>query len=113
MYKPVNIVEVFIWGDRVGVVALDQLNGYYAFEYDKAWLKKDIDLFKTSLTSKNQSQNTPLVFTDLPEKTFYRLPAFLADALPDNFGNALIDAALSGEGVSKEMITPLDRLAYM
>ena len=38
------------------------------------------------------------MFTDLPELTYKRLPALLADALPDDFGNALIDAWMAGKG---------------
>lgn len=53
------------------------------------------------------------MFPDLPEITYKRLPALLADALPDNFGNALIDAYLARKGILKEEITALDRLAYM
>ena len=37
----------------------------------------------------------------------------LADSLPDDFGNALIDAWMAREGVSRDQITPLDRLAYL
>jgi serine/threonine-protein kinase HipA len=62
------------------------------------------------------SQPTPqkyFTFQNLSVDTFKRLPAMLADALPDKFGNALIDAALADEGVPKESITSLDRLAYM
>jgi serine/threonine-protein kinase HipA len=53
------------------------------------------------------------VFPDLPELTYRRLPGLLADALPDDFGNALIDAWMAREGVNKAQITSLDRLAYM
>ena len=55
----------------------------------------------------------PFVFTDLPELTYRRLPGMLADALPDDFGNTLIDAWMAREGVGKPQITSLDRLAYM
>lgn len=37
----------------------------------------------------------------------------MADALPDDFGNALIDAWVAARGVAKSSITVLDRLAYM
>ena len=53
------------------------------------------------------------VFPNLPEATFRRLPAMFADALPDDFGNALIDAWMAGNGTTKDQITTLDRLAYM
>ncbi|GAB3847451.1 HipA N-terminal domain-containing protein [Nesterenkonia populi] len=44
---------------------------------------------------------------------FKGLPPMLADALPDRFGNALIDAKLAEEGLSRGDISPLDRLAYI
>lgn len=53
------------------------------------------------------------IFPNLPELTFYRLPGMLADALPDSFGNALIDAWMAKQGIAKNEVTPLDRLAYM
>jgi serine/threonine-protein kinase HipA len=53
------------------------------------------------------------VFPNLPEATFHRLPGMLADSLPDDFGNALIDAWMAERGVTKSEITTLDRLAYM
>ena len=37
----------------------------------------------------------------------------LADALPDDFGNALINAWMALRGVEKNSITMLDRVAYM
>jgi serine/threonine-protein kinase HipA len=53
------------------------------------------------------------IFPNLPEPSFYRLPGLLVDALPDAFGNALIDAWMAKQRVAKNEITALDRLAYM
>jgi serine/threonine-protein kinase HipA len=36
----------------------------------------------------------------------------IADSLPDDFGNAVIDAWLSEQGIGKDEISSLDRLAY-
>jgi len=41
------------------------------------------------------------------------LPPLLADSLPDDFGNALIDAWMAREGVERARVTALDRLAYL
>ncbi len=41
------------------------------------------------------------------------MPGLLADALPDDFGTALVDAWMSARGVAKRAVTTLDRLAYM
>ena len=111
MYKPVHAIEVRIWGKSVGAVALAPNLGYYAFEYDSGFVKSGIEL--APLTMPLTLAREPFVFVDLPELSFKRLPAMLADALPDDFGNALIDAWMAGKGVDKARITPLDRLAYM
>lgn len=110
-YRPVVAVEVFIWGKRVGAVALDPRLGYYAFEYDPEFVASAIEL--APLTMPLAQARAPFVFPALPELTFNRLPAMLADALPDAFGNALIDAWMATHGVERSAITPLDRLAYM
>lgn len=111
MYKPVDVVEVRIWDQRVGAVALDPKLGYYAFEYAPRFLSSGIELAPKAMPVSRAQE--PFVFTDLPERSYQRLPALLADALPDEFGNTLIDAWLATKGVPKERITPLDRLAYM
>lgn len=111
MYRSVNAIEVRIWGRRVGAVALDPGLGYYAFEYDPKFLRRGIELAPFQMPIARGGE--PFIFPDLPELTFKRLPAMLSDALPDDFGNSLIDAWMAKHGVEKERITPLDRLAYM
>ncbi|GAB3628789.1 phosphatidylinositol kinase [Pandoraea terrae] len=108
-YRPVDLIEVRMWGQTVGAVTLDPTLGYYVFEYAPQWQSQGIEISPVNLPVARSTHVFPL----LPEATFKRLPAVLADALPDDFGNALIDAYLAREGVTKAAITPLDRLAYM
>lgn len=109
MYKSVDVIEVRVWGRTVGAVALDPKLGFYAFEYDPAFVKSGIELAPLTMPL----AQTSYIFTDLPELTYKRLPALLADALPDDFGNTLIDGWMAAKGVEHSQITPLDRLAYM
>lgn len=111
MYKAVEIVEVRAWDQQVGAVAFDPRLGFYAFEYSPAFVKTGIELAPLTLPLSEAHQ--PFIFPNLPELTYKRLPAMLADALPDDFGNSLIDAWMAREGVASEDITALDRLAYM
>jgi serine/threonine-protein kinase HipA len=108
--NPVAAIEVRAWGERVGAVARDPRLGYYAFQYAPAWKRTGVELAPLTIPL-----NGPdiVIFPDLPELTFYRLPGLLADALPDAFGNALIDAWMARQGIAKNEITTLDRLAYM
>ena len=109
MYRAVDLIEVRAWGATVGGVSVDPGLGYYVFEYDPKWQARGIELAPLTMPVAQPVHVFPL----LPEATFKRLPAMLADALPDDFGNALIDAYLAREGVAKAAITALDRLAYM
>jgi serine/threonine-protein kinase HipA len=102
-------IEVWAWGQRVGAIAPDPKIGFYAFAYESSWRRKGIDL---------SPLNMPLgervfIFPNLPEPTFHRLPGMIAGSLPDDFGNALIDAWMAERGIAKTEVTPIDRLAYM
>jgi serine/threonine-protein kinase HipA len=111
VYRPVDLIEVRAWGERVGAVARDPRLGFYAFEYAPDFQRAGIEL--APLTMPLSRAGEPFIFPELPELTYQRLPAMLADALPDDFGNSLINAWMTQQGVSVGDITPLDRLAYM
>lgn len=111
MFSPVDAVEVQVWGRKVGAVALDTNLGYYVFEYEPKFVRAGIEL--SPLAMPLAQARRPFVFTDLPEVTYKRLPALLSDALPDDFGNVLIDGWMAQQGVNPLALTPLDRLAYM
>lgn len=110
-YKKVERINVYLWGKFVGAVALDPKLGYYVFAYDKSFGRSGIEVAPLHMPL-NDNEKT-YVFTDLREETYKRLPAMLADALPDDFGNALIDRYMADKGISRDQITQLDRLAYM
>jgi serine/threonine-protein kinase HipA len=109
--KDVSVIEVWVWGRFVGAVALDPSLDYYAFEYDPTWKRTGVELSPLHMSLKES--RSVYVFPTLPEATYFRLPALLADALPDDFGNALIDAWMAQRGIVKSSVTVLDRLAYM
>ena len=107
-YKQVDVVNVYLWGKHVGAVALDPTWGYYVFEYTPAFASLGVEPAPLQMPAR---RGGTFMFTDLPEITFKRLPAMLADTLPDDFGNALIDRYLADKGLDKSRVTALDRLA--
>lgn len=111
VYKKVEQINAYLWGKFVGAVALDPKLEYYVFAYDKSFGRSGIEVAPLHMPLNDNEQ--VYVFTDLPEETYKRLPAMLADSLPDDFGNALIDRYMADKGISRQQITPLDRLAYM
>ncbi len=109
-YIPVETIEVQCWGKRVGVIAPDPQSRSYAFEYYPDWQERRIELSPLQAPS---TISGPQYFSYLPYETFRGLPAFVADSLPDRFGNSLITAYMATQGLSRNEVTPLDRLAYM
>lgn len=107
-YEPATVLEVSAWSRRVGAVALDPATGFYAFEYDESWLRGGVELAPLRMRRRAGAYEFP----ELDRRTFLGLPAMLADALPDRFGNALVTAWMSDQGVGESQITALDRLAY-
>lgn len=110
-YQPVDVIEVRCWGSRVGALARDAASGYYAFEYEPRWAASRVELAPIFMST--SAAVAPFIFPTLPIETFGRLPAMIADCLPDDFGNALTTAYLANEGIRADDITPLDRLAYL
>ena len=107
----VRVVEVRIWGQSVGAVApLKGKPGFYEFQYAPAFENSGLEL--SPLLMKLDAQKR-FSFPGLAQDTFHGLPGLLADALPDKFGNALIDEYLTRHGTQAEEITTLQRLVYV
>jgi serine/threonine-protein kinase HipA len=109
-YKHVAAVEVHLWGMHIGSVALDPTYGYYVFAYTPEFAAKGLEPAPLHMPVVAAE---PYLFTDLPEATYKRLPAMLSDALPDDFGNALISRYMADQGIAAQDVSALDRLGYM
>ncbi|MCL2528843.1 MAG: type II toxin-antitoxin system HipA family toxin [Coriobacteriia bacterium] len=109
-FKHIDAVEVSLYGKKVGVVAAEPgVRDSYAFEYYPEWLESGFSISPLLLPLTQGAQ----VFRSHSKETWLGLPPPIADALPDNFGNSLINAHLSQLGITSAEITPLDRLAYV
>jgi serine/threonine-protein kinase HipA len=106
----VAAIEASIWGMRIGVVAPAARARAYTFQYYPDWLNRGIDLAPLHMPVGNHVDLW--TFREAPP-SFQGLPGLLADALPDSFGNRLINAWMSGRGIDPNSVTVLDRLAYM
>ena len=110
MYNPVKVIEVFLWGHRVGALAHDY-DQYSVFEYDPEFQKLGIEVAPFMMPLRQNIYHVEEF--RLPRQMFSGLPGMIADSLPDAFGNALIKRYLESEQIDLRQITPLDRLAYV
>lgn len=107
-YRPVEAIRVHAWGRVVGAIARNPATGQLAFRYDRDWLAGGVELAPLHMPLSDRVYEFPGLSID----TFRGLPPLLADALPDRFGNALVDRWMAEQGVAPGAFTVLDRLAY-
>lgn len=104
-----TIAEVKLWGKSIGAVAWDEDNRLGHFEYEKSFVNSGIELAPLTMPLSPRIYSFP----GLPWQTFRGLPGMLADSLPDDFGNLLIDAWLAKQGRSSASFNPVERLCYI
>lgn len=113
MVDTVDVATVRLWGESVGAVAWLADSGYAVFEYEPAFLAKGWDIAPIHMNLQAARQgNGQFTFPALNKDTYLGLPGLLADALPDKFGNAVIDAWLARQGRGVESFSPVERLCY-
>ncbi len=113
MVEKVDTARVLLWGDDIGAVSWLTDRGYGLFEYDPSFLRKGLDVSPIHMGLVGARQGDGLFsFPGLSRETFLGLPGLLADALPDKFGNAIIDAWLARNGRDSGGFSPVERLCY-
>jgi len=112
MVDRVDVANVRLWGQSVGAVAWDAERGYASFEFEPEFLKSGLDVAPLMMPLDEVAAGEIFQFPSLSRETFSGLPGMLADALPDKFGNAIIDAWLARNGRSSGDFTPVERLCY-
>ena len=103
-----QVARVEMWGQTVGALAYQPESGLCAFEYDPSWIRTGIEISPIRLPLSGRIYQFPA----LPRPTYRGLPGAFADTLPDDFGNAVIDAWLARTGRARDSFTALERLLY-
>ena len=104
----INTAEIFLWGTRIAIIHLEPESSTVTFEYDKNFLKSNIQVSPLKMPLSNRLYSFP----NLDFQAFHGLPGLLADSLPDKFGNAVINQWLASLGKNEKDFNSLDRLCY-
>ncbi len=102
-----------IWDETVGAVSWNLETGIGSFEYEPKFISKNWDLapLKMPLASSNRRVFS---FPELKNiKTFKGLPGLLADVLPDDYGNQLINNWLAQNGRPENSMNPIEMLCFI
>ena len=113
----VDVAEVKIWGELVGAVRWDTVTQLASFQYAKKFLEKGIDLspIKMSVSNGDRIYSFPELRKGKDEQTatFKGLPGLLSDALPDKYGNQLINIWLAQNGRPPDSMNPVEQLCFI
>ncbi len=108
-----NVITVYCFEKEIGKLGFDenQLKSY--FQYSPDFLKDEqyLAIFpNTSIVKKTQNVQ---VFNNYYNETFKGLPPFIADSLPDMFGNLIFKTWLESNNKNFKQISILEQLAYV
>ncbi|MCW9015905.1 MAG: type II toxin-antitoxin system HipA family toxin, partial [Kangiellaceae bacterium] len=100
--------EIRLWGHLVGALVYEPDSGLSTFEYAPEWREKGIEIAPVRMPLAPQKYR----YAELANSTYRGLPAVFADVLPDDFGNAVINAWLARQGRDPSSFSPVERLLY-
>ncbi len=109
----IKTAYINLWKQRVGAIAWDSETGVGSFEYDTVFLKKGLDLAPIKMPIENKARKI-FSFPELRDVTTFKgLPGLIADALPDKYGNALINTWLINNNRLSDSLTPVEILCFI
>ena len=106
-----RILKVMLWGREVGRLCIDLRRKLPYFEYNREWFETGLDISPLNASIKLPHNMRPIYGAS--EKIYQKLPPFLADSLPDAWGNELFEQWRQQQGIKLSDITPLDKLAFI
>ena len=106
-----KILKVMLWGKEVGRLSIDLRRGMPYFEYNREWVENGLDVSPLNASIKRPQNLRPIFGAS--EKIYQKLPPFIADSLPDSWGNELFEQWRQQQKIRVGEITPLDKLAFI
>ena len=111
----VRNLDVFLWNRKVGTLVAyeEKYTEKICFYFDRDFLGSGYDIapLRASIRSASVQNGLPVYAEE--EKLFGGLPSFIADSLPDHWGNKVFNEWAKAHSISTRKLSALDRLAYI
>lgn len=101
--------RVKLWGTTIGYISIGRTEKYARFEYDPEFVDFGIEPAPLHMPAR---KHHIYQFQNLHLRSFHGLPGMIADSLPDQYGNRLIDVWLAKTGRQRSEFNAVDRLCY-
>ena len=105
------LLKVKIWNKEVGRLMWHNGRHTSYFTYNPDFLNGDIDIAPLAASIKATSSRFPIYGEN--ERIYQKLPSFLADSLPDSWGNLVFERWRIENKIRNTDITPIEKLAFI
>ncbi len=108
-----NVVKVKIWDKTVGLLLWDEKRGCSVFQFDTNFSQYGLNVapLTASLDSAYVQKSMPMLGNK--GSLYAGLPEFIADSLPDNWGNMVFKKWLEVNHLKSSQINAVDRLSFI
>ena len=107
-----NIVKVSLWGQTVGEIYWDEKRKQSCFSFSSDFIDKGMDIAPLTASIHNPLLARGEVYLGNKKDLYKGLPEFLADSLPDNWGERVMKH-WADHYCGKIRLTPVDALSLM
>ena len=108
-----NIIQVKLWDKNVGLLSWDDNKGCSVFQFDKDFMQYgwNIAPLIAPLDSAYVQKSFPM--SGNKEKLYGGLPEFIADSLPDYWGNIVFQKWMEANHLLPKLVNAVDRLSFI
>lgn len=108
-------LDVMLWGKKVGTLVSNRENHQNKafFYFDQAYVDGGYDIAPLRASIKGVAAQRGLPVYPEDERIFGGLPSFIADSLPDHWGNTVFNEWAKAHHIRMRDLSALDRLAYI
>lgn len=108
-----NIIQVKLWNKDVGLLSWDDNKGCSVFQFDKDFMQYgwNIAPLIAPLDSAYVQKSFPM--SGNKEKLYGGLPEFIADSLPDYWGNIVFQKWMEANHLQPKSVNAVDRLSFI
>jgi len=108
-----NVVEVHIWDKTVGLLSWDDKRGCSVFRFDGSFSHCGLNIAPLTAPIDSPYMQRPFPMFGNKEKLYAGLPEFIADSLPDRWGNVVFQKWLDANHLRSKQINAVDRLSFI
>lgn len=105
-------LKIMLWDREIGRLSWDSRKGVSYFEFHPDMIGNELDPFPLVASTKSPASRRPYM-GDRETRLYRKLPPFLADSLPDAWGNQVFECWRMQNGIPGQEITPLDILSFI